>query len=116
MKTVAFAVPGAQMSPARLPVGTNSLHIFEVFSNIVVVISGGTNLLSCSPSALQESFFKRLTGMLEAIPSAVLTQKILPLLSHALEYGGETIALLCSPKRSCPCSLTPLNTEVRLEW
>mmetsp|Transcript_346 Transcript_346/g.854 ORF Transcript_346/g.854 Transcript_346/m.854 type:complete len:822 (+) Transcript_346:2496-4961(+) len=36
----------------------------------------------------KESFFKRLTGVLEAIPSAVLVQKVLPLLSHALEFGG----------------------------
>ncbi|KAF5836824.1 kinase-like domain-containing protein [Dunaliella salina] len=36
----------------------------------------------------KESFFKRLTGVLEAIPSAVLIQKVLPLLSHALEFGG----------------------------
>jgi len=43
----------------------------------------------CALLDLQESFFKRLSGVLEAVPSAVLVQKVLPLLSHALEFGGE---------------------------
>jgi hypothetical protein len=41
----------------------------------------------------QEAFFKRLTNFIEAIPSAVLVQKILPLLSHALEFGGKQLGV-----------------------
>ncbi len=46
-----------------------------------------------SPLALcllltQESFFKKLGAALQSIPPAVATLKILPLLAHALEFGG----------------------------
>lgn len=38
---------------------------------------------------MQESFFKKLGNALPAIPAAVAQRKILPLLSQALEFGGE---------------------------
>ncbi len=37
---------------------------------------------------LQESFFRKLPGILPSIPAPVAVRKLLPLLSSALEFGG----------------------------
>lgn len=48
----------------------------------------GVVLHVCSARDTQDTFFKRMGSAVPAIPQAVAVRKILPLLSHALEFGG----------------------------
>ncbi|KAL6763611.1 armadillo-type protein [Haematococcus lacustris] len=60
----------------------------KFLNNRLVEVVAFMENISVKDSMDKESFFKKLGAALPSIPPAVAVQKILPLLAHALEFGG----------------------------
>ncbi|GFH06115.1 protein kinase domain-containing protein, partial [Haematococcus lacustris] len=60
----------------------------KFLNNRLVDVVAFMENISVKDSMDKESFFKKLGAALPSIPPAVAVQKILPLLAHALEFGG----------------------------
>jgi SCY1-like protein 1 len=55
-----------------------------------------TATITVKDGADKDAFFKRLPGLIPAIPQPVAARKLLPLLARALEFGGAPASALGS--------------------
>ncbi|MEW5318095.1 MAG: hypothetical protein WDW38_009346 [Sanguina aurantia] len=75
------SAPSRRLNPSKVAES-------KFLNNRLVEVVGFMENMAVKDAIDKESFFKRLPSIIPAIPAAVASRKILPLLSSALEFGG----------------------------
>ncbi|GIL75242.1 hypothetical protein Vretifemale_5022, partial [Volvox reticuliferus] len=75
------SAPARRLNPAKVAQS-------RFLNNRLVDVVAFMENIAVKDSVEKESFFRRLPGLLPAIPAAVAVGKLLPLLASALEFGG----------------------------